>query len=129
MAKAKSNRAERCSRYAHTWDSGLCTTCFEEHPAAQRQRVWNAMVARIVAAGPASVPPSPDYSTPQACSDRALERGTRNPWYLDLVRIGRQDGRTYREFRRAIERAGGTLALPFPTAAAPSRHARKAVAA
>ena len=101
-----------------------------EHPAAQRQRVWNAMMARIVAAGArvCDVPPPPDYSTPQACTDRALERGTRSPWYLAFVRISRQNGRPYRDFRRAVERAGGTLALPFPVAT-PARHARKAVAA
>jgi hypothetical protein len=129
MAKTKDSR-EQCSRYAHTWDSGLCTICFEEHPAAQRQRVWNAMMARIVGADARvyDVPPPPDYSTPQACTDRALERGTRSPWYLDFVRISRQNGRTYRDFRRAVERAGGTLALPFP-AATLARHARKAVAA
>jgi hypothetical protein len=116
MAKAKDSK-ERCSRYAHKWNCGVCTVCFEEHPAAKAQRVWNASLARIVAAGARvyDVPPPPDYSTPRACSDRALERGPRDAWYLDLVRLARQDGRAYREFRRAVERTGATLTLPFPT--------------
>jgi hypothetical protein len=120
MAKAKDSK-ERCSRYAHTWDSGLCTVCFEEHPDARRQRVWNAMVARIVAAGVRvyDVPPPPDYSTPDATTQRCLEGGTRNRWYLDLVRIARTEGKRYRDFRRAVERTGARpLTLPFVTTAA-----------
>jgi hypothetical protein len=74
------------------------------------------MMARIVAAGPdayGKVPPPPDYSTPKAVQDRALEMA--HPWYRDFVRLGRQDGRAYRAFRRAVERTGEALTMPFPT--------------
>lgn len=60
--------------------------------------------------GPLVVPPPPDYSTPRACSDRALERGTRDPWYLEVVRLGRSQG-TYAPFRKAVEKAGGSMAF------------------
>jgi len=89
--------------------------CGADSPAGARSRAWNSMMARIVAAGSSlyDVPPPPDYSTPRAVQDRALEMAS--PWYRDFMAITRQDGRTYRAFRCAVERMGATLALPFPT--------------
>jgi hypothetical protein len=120
MAKANgSSNHERCRSYAHKWDSDVCTVCFADSQAGARSRAWNAMMTRIVAAGADSygtVPPPPDYSTPEAVQARALEMAS--PWYRSFMAITRTDGRTYRAFRRAVERTGATMALPFETTGA-----------
>jgi len=117
MAKAHGSRHERCRSWAHKWEQEVCTVCFADSPAGAASRAFNARLARIVAAGASvyDVPPPPDYSTREAVQDRALEFA--HPWYREFVRLGRQDGRPYRAFRRAVERTGATLALPFPTSA------------
>lgn len=114
MAKRNGNTRERCRSWAHKWDSDVCTACYADSPAGAASRRWNAMIRRIVEAGADvfDVPPPPDYSTPEAVQARALEMA--GPWYRALMVIARQDGRTYRAFKRAVEHAGGTLALSFP---------------
>ncbi len=84
MAKrnATTTKRERCRPYAHQWQQDVCMVCHADSPAGARSRAWNAMMARMVAAGPHvyDVPPPPDYSTRAAMQDRALEGGTRDPW-------------------------------------------------
>lgn len=53
-----------------------------------------------------SVPKPPDYSTPEAITLRAYERGETPSWTVSIYRLLLQNGKVYREFQAAIARIG-----------------------
>lgn len=52
--------------------------------------------------------PAPDYSTAEAVTARCLERGTRDTFFLEVMRLAGAPG-TYKAFRKAVEKSGGEL--------------------
>lgn len=51
-------------------------------------------------------PKSPDYSTQEAITLRAFERGLHPSYTVPLYRLLMTDGRVYRDFQAALLRAG-----------------------
>ena len=129
MAGAKRSTSEgQCSKWSHTFDCGLCPKCGAESPEETRSRVWTARLRAIAAQhGRFPVPPPPDYSTPAAVTERILEAC--NPWTRELLDIARQEGRIYRAFRRALDRATIPMFADVETPARTTRRVRATVAA
>ena len=53
-----------------------------------------------------NAPKAPDYSTPEAVTLRAFERGSNPTWTLRMFRFLLTDGKVYRDFRAALDKAG-----------------------
>ena len=51
-----------------------------------------------------AVPKPPDYSTPEAVTLRAYERGEAPAWTVAIYRLLLQNGKLYREFQAALAR-------------------------
>ena len=52
-------------------------------------------------------PKSPDYSTPEAVTMRAFEKGLHPSWTVPMYRLLRADGKVYRDFMTAIRATAG----------------------
>ncbi len=110
-----------------------CLSCLEngrEHYAPEcrayaEQVSWNRRMRRLLAAEPErnEVPAAPDYSNLEAVGERAREAGTGNN--DDILQALRGNGRVYRQYRLALERAG-LPAEVLEVTPAPRRRSRRA---